>query len=135
MSEYGQLSAILIQTLHQRLAEERQRLEHELEELTSGNEFVATTDPLLESGGMTSDQADDADALSEAERNRAIAAHTQQLLTQFNEALARMEEGTYGRCKNCGRPIQPARLIALPYAALCIGCQAKSETAIKAGGS
>ncbi len=118
----------LLEELRRRLLDERQRLEHELSELTSGDEAVTPTDPLLDSGGMASDQADDADALSQAERNRAITSHTQRLLTQVDEALARMDAGTYGRCTNCGRPIQQARLLALPYAALCIDCQTKAET-------
>jgi DnaK suppressor protein len=134
MSATNQDPTLPIAELRQRLLDERQRLEHELHELTSGDEAVNTTDPLLDSGGMSSDQADDADALSEAERNRAIVTHTQQLLNQVNEALARMDAGTYGKCTNCGRPIQPARLRALPYVALCIDCQTKSEAAAHQGG-
>ncbi len=40
-----------------------------------------------------------------------------------NEALARMEAGTYGTCSNCGKPIGAARLNAMPSATLCIECQ------------
>ncbi|HLZ60277.1 MAG TPA: TraR/DksA family transcriptional regulator [Ktedonosporobacter sp.] len=134
MTETNQSQALPVEELRQRLTAERQRLEHELYELTSGDEAVSTTDPILESGGMSSDQADDADALSEAERNRAITTHTQQLLNQVNEALARMDAGAYGQCTNCGRSIQPARLKALPYATLCIDCQTKMETAHHPGG-
>ncbi len=134
MTETNQSQALPVEELRQRLLDEQQRLEHELYELTSGDEAVSTTDPILESGGMSSDQADDADALSQAERNRAITTHTQQLLNQVNEALARMDAGTYGRCTNCGRPIPLARLKALPYATLCIDCQTKLETAHNPGG-
>ena len=59
---------------------------------------------------------------AQVERNRAIITHTQQLLNQVNEALGRMDAGTYGQCANCGCPIPPARLLALPSAALCIAC-------------
>ena len=117
--------------LRQRLMDEHQRLEHELFELTRGDEAVEPTDPILDSGGMASDQADDADALSQAERNRAISPHTQRLLTQVQEALERMDAGTYGQCAHCGKPIPAARLMALPYAAFCIDCQAKNERAQK----
>src|SRR5262249_17454093 len=134
MATNNQEKALPIEDLRHSLLEERQRLEHELFELTSGDEAVTPTDPILESGGMASDQADDADALSEAERNRAITTHTQRVLTQVNEALARIDAGTYGKCANCGKPIAPARLKALPWAALCIECQAKSESGQRPGG-
>jgi RNA polymerase-binding protein DksA len=127
MAEQNQSPTLPIAELRQRLLDEHERLKHELYELTGGDEAVTPTDPLLDSGGMASDQADDADALSEAERNRALTGHTQRLLTQVDEALARMDDGTYGKCTNCGRPIAQARLMALPWASLCIDCQGKSE--------
>jgi DnaK suppressor protein len=129
MAEKNRTTALPIEELRQRLLNERQRLEHEIYELTGGDEAVATTNPPLSSGGMPGDQVDDADALSQAERNRAISTHTRQLLAQVNDALGRIEAGTYGHCINCGRLIQPARLMALPSAALCIECQMESETA------
>ena len=42
-------------------------------------------------------------------------------------ALARLKRGEYGICQSCGRQIDPARLDALPYAVLCIDCQARAE--------
>jgi DnaK suppressor protein len=134
MSTNNPEAVLPLEELRKRLLEERQRLEHELFELTSGDEAVTPTDPILESGGMASDQADDADALSQAERNRAITMHTQRLLAQVDEALVRMDAGTYGKCANCGKPIAPARLKALPSAGLCIDCQAKSESGQRSGG-
>jgi RNA polymerase-binding protein DksA len=51
-------------------------------------------------------------------------------LNQVNEALARIDEGTYGFCKSCGNPIGEARLEALPYATLCIDdAEGKEEMA------
>lgn len=135
MTQTQQNPSLPIEELHQRLRDEKQRLSHELYELTRGDEAVGTTDPIHESGGIPSDQADDADALFQAERNRALITHTRHLLTQVDEALARIDAGTYGICTNCGRPIPVARLRALPYAALCIDCQAKSETSANQGGS
>lgn len=48
-------------------------------------------------------------------------------LAQVEEALQRMEDGTYGRCVDCGKPISQARLQALPFAIRCIDCQAAFE--------
>ncbi len=134
MTQTNQNPSLPIEEFQQRLRDEKQRLTHELYELTSGDEAVSAVNAVSESGGIPSDQADDADALSQAERNRALITHTQHLLTQVNEALARIDAGTYGICTNCGRPIPVARLRALPYAALCIDCQAKSETSATQGG-
>ena len=44
-------------------------------------------------------------------------------LLRIDDAIARFQEGTYGSCEGCERPIPLARLEALPYAKLCIKCQ------------
>lgn len=41
---------------------------------------------------------------------------------EVNQALARLDEGTYGECETCGELINPARLEALPAAQQCINC-------------
>lgn len=43
-------------------------------------------------------------------------------LEMINEALDRMERGTYGQCSECGTPIAKSRLQAIPYARHCIRC-------------
>lgn len=47
-------------------------------------------------------------------------------LAQINRALAQIEQGNYGNCSQCGRPIGERRLQALPYSDRCITC---AETA------
>lgn len=49
------------------------------------------------------------------------------LLLQIEEAIKRMDEGTYGRCKNCDRTIAMPRLEAIPWARYCIDCQELAE--------
>ena len=48
-------------------------------------------------------------------------------LRKIDEALARLEEGTYGVCGECDEPIAEARLQALPFAGLCRNCQEHRE--------
>ena len=48
-------------------------------------------------------------------------------LVQIDDALVRVEEGTYGSCTNCGQPMSEKRLTAVPWARLCIDCQELSE--------
>lgn len=50
-------------------------------------------------------------------------------LANIENALENMRQGTYGACETCGGSIPLARLQALPYATLCIGCQRESEKA------
>lgn len=49
------------------------------------------------------------------------------LLLQIEEALSRMNAGSYGRCINCGNSIHPLRLQAVPWARFCIDCQELAE--------
>lgn len=50
-----------------------------------------------------------------------------QLLFQVDEALGRMEVGTYGECAHCNRKIGERRLEAVPWARYCIDCQELKE--------
>lgn len=51
----------------------------------------------------------------------------QKVLYRIDEALKRIEDGTYGSCLQCLKPIAKKRLSALPYTELCIDCQKKNE--------
>jgi len=51
-----------------------------------------------------------------------LARHEQALLVEIQRALAKIATGSYGRCERCGRPIEAARLEALPEARYCAGC-------------
>jgi DnaK suppressor protein len=53
-------------------------------------------------------------------------------LKKIDQALLRLEEGTYGRCQECDREIPHARLRALPFAALCRECQEEAESTVRA---
>ena len=53
-------------------------------------------------------------------------------LKKIDQALVRLEEGTYGHCQECDTEIPSARLRALPFAALCRDCQAETETNVRA---
>jgi DnaK suppressor protein len=50
-------------------------------------------------------------------------------LHRINEALERLEEGSYGRCFECGEEIEPRRLRALPFAVRCKDCEEAREVA------
>ena len=56
--------------------------------------------------------------LGEIERDR---------LEEIDEALQRIDEGTFGTCQSCGNEISQERLDAVPYTAYCISCAEKME--------
>jgi DnaK suppressor protein len=73
------------------------------------------------------DSSDDATAsqgTSEAFEEGTIVSQT---LAQVQDALHRIENGTYGTCIVCGRSIEPARLEALPWAAKCLEDQENQD--------
>jgi DnaK suppressor protein len=58
------------------------------------------------------------------ERITQVAAYDQmqEKLVEIHEALRKIDEGTYGICEMCGKPIGPARLEAIPSATRCVEC-------------
>ncbi len=70
------------------------------------------------------DQGTDA---MEREKNFLYAQRNGRLLYHIDMALERIENGTYGLCQSCGKPISEERLEAVPHARLCIQCKAMEE--------
>lgn len=68
-------------------------------------------------------QAAAATQVFEQERELAMRERATLHLQAVDGALARLDDGSYGTCIRCGRPIAAARLEALPWAAHCIDCQ------------
>jgi RNA polymerase-binding protein DksA len=74
-------------------------------------------------GPMTyGSQAAAASHVFEQQRDLALRDHNQAHLAAIDDALARLDAGTYGTCTSCHRPIAAERLEALPWTALCIDC-------------
>lgn len=63
----------------------------------------------------------------EMETEQAILTNQQTLLTEVQQALQRIKQGTYGKCANCGRPIPEKRLEALPWATRDVKCEEELE--------
>lgn len=57
----------------------------------------------------------------------ALADIRRQQLTRMDAALARLEEGTYGYCEDCGEEIDEERLRVSPFATRCVECQTRRE--------
>jgi DnaK suppressor protein len=104
-----------------RLEQERDSLRRDIEALGIDNQ--AQQDDY----GVGNHIADDATEVFTRERDLALQSNSQELLTQVEAALERMDEGRYGICARCGKQIAPDRLEALPYAIYCITCQSQVE--------
>ena len=68
-------------------------------------------------------QAAAASQVFEQQRDLALRERNEQHLAQVEEAIRRLDDGTFGACVRCGRPIAPERLEAIPWASHCIDCQ------------
>ena len=64
---------------------------------------------------------------NETQGEQSIQVNEQALLTQVEAALRRIDEGTYGKCVNCGQPIPEKRLEAIPWASYDVKCQEQLE--------
>ncbi len=64
--------------------------------------------------------ADHATDTHDREVGDSLEENAEQILREVDDALARIDEGTYGICKACGKDIPEERLEAVPYATLCV---------------
>jgi DnaK suppressor protein len=107
------------------LRTERERVNAALENLR--NENPGTIED--ETGDETQDQhlGDTATAMHDREVDYTLTDNEEQLLARIDAALERIEDGSYGVCTNCGKPIAEDRLEARPWADLCIDCARERE--------
>lgn len=119
------ISQDLSNELHEQLLAERQRLENEIAKIDTGVRSDVFQDD--ETDSVDQHPADDASELFEREKNLTVRFTLERSLHEVDEALGKFEDGTYGQCANCGRPISEKRLRAFPSATHCIECQSKID--------
>jgi DnaK suppressor protein len=113
--------------LRNRLREERVELQAQLSTITE-DAFSSSQSEMAGDVGLDDESADAGTATFEREKDLSIEQNVRDLLHKIDAALERMEEGTYGICARCGRPIEKTRIKALPYVDLCIkDAQARSH--------
>lgn len=56
-----------------------------------------------------------------------LADNEQKIVHRIDQALEKIDNGTFGDCESCGKKISKVRLKAVPYAELCVPCQEKQE--------
>ena len=121
------MTAIDVDHFREALLEERKRILAAIENLhdespRAGEEAAVETwidDHLAESASETLDREID----STLEEN------SEHVLAEIDRALARIDEGTFGKCVTCGQEIAVERLEALPHTSQCIDCKRKEGSA------
>jgi len=111
-----------------KLLQEREVLEKQYRDLEEGNLHNSQSEF---SGEMPFEEEYAASGTTtfERERDLSLSENVKDILKRVNEALDRIDNGTFGLCEMCGTPIPEERLKALPYANLCITCKQKEEKA------
>jgi DnaK suppressor protein len=107
--------------LRARLESERRRLIEEMEQLKS---TIRPADERRE-GSPFGKREEEATESYELERRLTLEKSIREQLASVEHALQKFEDGTYGLCDDCGKPIDPERLEALPQATMCLDCKAR----------
>jgi DnaK suppressor protein len=116
-----------LEDLRQRLLAEQAELQEQLTTIEEQS-FAQSQSELSGEVSFDEENADAGTFTFERERDLSIENNVRDLMRKIERALARMDERTYGICSRCGKPIEKARLKALPYVDLCIkDAQAQSR--------
>jgi DnaK suppressor protein len=105
------------------LLKERERLKRELE----GFEVEIKPADKRREGSPFGKREEEAAEAMEFEKRIALEKQLIDSLSNIDRAIQKYEVGTYGICDQCSKPIEAARLEALPYACLCLNCKANQD--------
>jgi len=107
------------------LIDERARVEHAL--ATLRDEHPGSLDDEVEEVANDNHLAETATATLGREIDYTLGDNAEQVLSEIDDALQRIDAGTYGTCVSCGQQIPRERLEANPWASLCIDCKRRAE--------
>jgi RNA polymerase-binding protein DksA len=120
------MSTIETAELKERLLEERRRLQEALDNIRQ-EDSGSLEDTTRELSFADNHPGDVATETFDRELDEGLTEGAERQLEQIDAALARIEDGTYGTCAACGKPIDPERLRAMPWVTLCIDDQRRQE--------
>ena len=111
----------------------KENLENIKSELLAKRQFLAkgiveATANLIDDEPMFADSIDQASADTEKSLSVQIKNRERDILWEIDEALRRIESGTFGECIKCGESIMEARMKANPSTTLCIDCKSEVES-------
>jgi DnaK suppressor protein len=109
-----------------KLLEERTRLQNELRAIDA--DLIRLGQSQADDGASVGNHmADEGGSIQEADNDMAVRGNVEQVLAEIENALKKLNNGTYGYCEDTGEPIAQARLEALPYARYTVKAQEKRE--------
>ena len=120
------LDAAALAAVKERLVQERAGFERQLHELESDS-FNESQSEISGDAGLNEDFADAGTATFDRERDLSIRNNVLDLIDTVTRALQRIDDGTYGTCERCGKPIDAARIKAFPRVLLCLECKRREE--------
>jgi YteA family regulatory protein len=120
------MSAIDTNRFRDLLREERERVAAAIQNLHDDHQG-SMSEETGEDAVYDNHLADTATETYDRELDYTLEENSEHVLAEIDAALQRIEDGTYGMCTNCGKPIPQERLEARPYATLCIDCQRDRE--------
>ncbi len=115
-----------IKQFRQLLITERAKLAKEIRSIAQDTS-KSPRDASGDLSAYTVHMADMAADTYEREVSMNIVSNEQEILYQIDDALKRLDEGSYGVCQQCNQAITMSRLKAVPYASMCIACQRTKE--------
>ena len=115
---------INLEQIKQRLEAKRAELQESIKGLTEAHPRPVGA---IEANEGPQDFEDIAVDFLETQQEQSLLVNEQALLTEVERALERIEQGTYGKCVDCGQPIPERRLEAIPWAARDVKCEEKLE--------
>ena len=105
----------------------KEKLDAEIQQLQRDNLNRSQRDSSGDLSGYSYHMADVGTDTFGREVELTIASAGSETMKLIDEALERIEDGTYGKCQMCGCQVDMKRLEAVPYAHLCISCQSEEE--------
>jgi DnaK suppressor protein len=101
------------------LSEEKQRILNNSKHALK-NELALSQDDLMDETDLAASEVNQNLVFRLRDRER-------QLLAKIDEAMSRIDDGSFGACADCEEPIEVRRLEARPMSTLCIACKEKQE--------
>ncbi|GAB6274825.1 MAG: hypothetical protein STSR0004_16900 [Peptococcaceae bacterium] len=116
-----------LRRMRQRLEEEKIRLLERIDLLNKTGLAASLRDSTGELSLADNNPADIGSEVFERSKDFAFREDDKIKIKAIDDALAKIENGSYGKCEICGRQISPKRLEAMPYTTLCYACKTKNE--------
>ncbi len=123
---YSSMDQAVLQTIKQKLLDRKHELEAELKEV-AGSVSATSGETSASFPDYGNDDDENSAEVETFTTNLSLEKVLASSLRDVEAALQRIENGTYGICKYCGKPIDERRLLARPASSACIDCKEKMK--------